>query len=46
MRENEAQARFIGYGGILTESFFAIMAMIGATVLEPGIYFTMNSPAG
>jgi carbon starvation protein len=46
MVENEVQARFIGYGGMLTESFVAVMALVAASCIEPGIYFAMNSPPG
>lgn len=42
---NETHARYIGYGGMLMESFVAIMALVAASIIEPGIYFAMNSPA-
>jgi carbon starvation protein len=43
MIENETHARFIGYGAMLMESFVAIMALVAASTIEPGVYFAMNS---
>ncbi len=42
---NESHMRYIGYGGMLMESFVAVMALVAASIIDPGIYFAMNSPA-
>ncbi len=42
----ETHARPIGYGAMLLESFVAIMAMVAASVMQPGVYFAVNAPAG
>ena len=41
--QKESQVRPIGYGAMLTESFVAVMAMIAAVTLDPGVYFAMNA---
>ena len=46
MLEKETQVRFIGYGAMLMESFVAVMAIIAASIIEPGLYYAMNAPAG
>ncbi|WP_100498051.1 carbon starvation CstA family protein [Geodermatophilus chilensis] len=46
MVAKESQVRLIGYGGMLMESFVAISALIAAVVIDQGLYYAMNSPAG
>jgi carbon starvation protein len=45
MIQREGQARFIGYGAMLLESFVGVMAMVAACSMTPGVYFAINSPA-
>jgi carbon starvation protein len=46
MIQKETQIRMIGYGSMLMESFVAVMAMVAAGIIDPGLYFAMNAPAG
>ncbi|MGW0910281.1 carbon starvation CstA family protein [Streptomyces sp. NPDC002784] len=46
MIQKETQVRMIGYGSMLMESSVAVMALVAASVVDPGLYFAMNAPAG
>jgi carbon starvation protein len=46
MIQKESQVRLVGYGAMLMESFVAVMALTAACILEPGLYYAMNAPAG
>jgi carbon starvation protein len=46
MIQKEAQIRTIGYGAMLMESFVAVCAIIAASIIDPGLYYAMNAPAG
>jgi carbon starvation protein len=46
MLTREGDARLVGYGGMLMESFVGVMAMVAAGILDPGVYFAINAPAG
>jgi carbon starvation protein len=45
MLEKEGQMRLIGYGGMITESFVAVMALLTAAILDQHLYFTLNAPS-
>jgi carbon starvation protein len=46
MLTREGDARMVGYGAMLMESFVGVMAMVAAGILDPGVYFAINAPAG
>jgi carbon starvation protein len=46
MIQKESQIRMIGYGAMLMESSVAIMALVAASIIDPGLYFAMNAPSG
>jgi carbon starvation protein len=46
MIQKETQIRMIGYGSMLMESAVAVMALVAASIIDPGLYFAMNAPAG